>query len=97
MLFTDDNAHAAAFRRMFVRLPPYTMYNLRESRAAELVRREATYDAGFAQRTEPGMPVHTRMASNAALNLDPAAGHGDAFGPRSLPESDTGLVMRARA
>lgn len=96
MLILYDSQHAQAFRRMFRRLPPYTLYNLKESRAAEMAQREAARAAGFAQRTQMGVAPSDRMGMHPTMTLDPAA-NSRFSGGEVLPEVNTGRIMVAQS
>lgn len=81
-----DTMHTKAFRAMFERLPPFTLQNMRASRAAEEVARKAAFDAGFAERTRMGATPQILFHQNPALSGSPRS-----------PESETGRVVRAEA
>lgn len=95
MLSTYESDHARAFRRMFTKLPPYTMYNLRESKASELAWRQAQHASGFAGRTSTGLGPHERMSSFPTMTLNPAAKGQPGPTVASMPEAATGRILRS--
>ena len=82
MAYFRDSGYTQAFRAMFDRKPPYTLHNLRRSLEARVERLKASRDAGFAQRTQFGVPAHERLALSPAIS-----------GRVTHPETDTGRIV----
>lgn len=77
-----DTVHTKAFRAMFERLPPYTLHTMSQSREQEHARLKASFDAGFAERTQMGTSPQMRFHQQPSLSGTPRP-----------PEAETGRVI----
>lgn len=77
-------AWAKYMRESLVRLPPYTLNTMPESKAKEAAAREAEHLAGFVQRNEQGVSASRRFDLHPTASLIP-------------PESRKGRIVSAQA